>query len=308
MKKILCIAILTGIIIMLLSSYAFSGTAENGKPGENENKNGDQSNSARQEFIWDDSQGTFRKIDRIKIEDVDEHLKKIEKKFIPGKTDNSDTLGTPTSYTYWDGKKWITLENISRYKGDDQRAEALVTRYDLTRCTFSTAAWETLTGYQSIYSSYEHYTTQKKGKRQDNLNNVPQNNGSNSPQTKFFSRSIGAPDAFDPIVEVILANGWKVTINSRFDKSGTEVIMKSPDGNTSYIYGDPELMDDFRQPGGLAVLDNYVFDLEGYTLKIETEQDKNGIHRISRINLEGPNGYKLTYSRNNEVRVYGGTK
>lgn len=306
MKKVYFIAVIVLLTAFIITSIAIAGTATNDKDEKSDTEKVDTDNSVRQEFIWDDTEGTFRKVDLFSTWEVNEKLKNMEQKLSADKKPDDTFLCAPSSYTYWDGDKWVTLESVSRFEGGDQRAEGLVTRFDLTQYTFSTSDWDTITGYQSIYSSYSSYQSSDQENGSDIVKNPPDKNA--KPKTKFSSKEFGSPDSYDPVVEVQLANGWKVTINSRYDKSGVEVKLTSPDGNTSFIYGDSNITEGSSSGASLANLENYVSDLDGYTLKLETEEDEKGGYRISNIILSGPNGYQLTFNRNNEVRVYGGTR
>ncbi len=306
MKKAYFTAVIILLTAFIITSIAIAGTADDNKNGKSDTQKNDSDNSIQQEFIWDDNQGTFRKVDLFSTWEVNEKLKNLEEKLSKDKYPDDTVLGAPSSYTYWDGDKWVTLESISRFESQDQRAEGLVTRYDLTQYTFSTSSWDTITGYQSIYSSYASYQNNDKENGTKIENTPPDKNA--KPKTRFFSKEIDSPDSYDPVVEVQLANGWKVTINSRYDKSGVELKLTSPDGSTSYIYSDSGASEGNSSGADIANLNNYVSDLDGYTLKLETEENGKGGYRINNIKLSGPNGYQLTFNRNNEVRVYGGTR
>lgn len=305
MKKAYFITVIILLAAFIITSIAIAGTATGDKEEKEETPKSEADKSVRQEFIWDDTQGTFRKVDIYTTWEVDEKLKYFEKQLSSVKMPDDTLIGSPSSYTYWDGNKWVTLESIPRFEGEDQRAEGLVTRYDLTQYTFSTSNWDSIAGYQSIYSSYASYQSNDQENGNNTDKNPPDKNA--KPKTKFFSKEM-EPDSYDPVVEVQLANGWKVTINSRYDKSGAEVKLTSPDGNTSFIYGDSGATEGNASGANLAELEKYVFDLDGYTLRLETEEDGKGGYRIKNIILSGPNGYQLTFNRNNEVRVYGGTR
>lgn len=304
MKKVFFTAVIILFAAFIITSVTIAGTAAVNKPEKNDTQKNEAESSDRQEFYWDDTEGTFRKIDLHNEWEVNEKLKNIELKLSTDKMPEDTVLSSPSSYTYWDGDKWVTLRNVSRVEEGDQRAEGLVTRYDLTQYTFSTSEWDTVAGYQSIYSSYAGYQNNE----QENGNDIepPYPDKNADPRTRFSSKEFSSPDSYDPVLEVQLANGWKVTVNSRYDKSGAEVKLTSPDGNTGYIYGDSSSSDTPKTPA--AELDNYVSDLDGYTLRLETEEDGKGGYRINNIILSGPNGYQLTFNRNNEVRIYGGTK
>ena len=306
MKKAYFILVIILLTAFIITSMAIAGTATSDKDEKSDTEKIESDNSVRQEFIWDDTQGTFRKVDLFSTWEVNEKLKNLEQNLSPDKKTEDTVLGAPSSYTYWDGEKWVTLESVSRFEGEDQRAEGLLTRYDLTQYSFSTSDWDTITGYQSIYSSYSTYRNNDQETGENILNKPADKNA--KPRTTFSSTEFGSPDSFDPVVEVQLANGWKVIINSRYDKSGVEVKLTSPDGSTSFIYGDSNFSAENSSGADLANLENFVSDLDGYTLKLETEENGNNGYRISNIILSGPNGYKLTFNRNNEVRVYGGTK
>jgi len=172
----------------------------------------------------------------------------------------------------------------------------------------STSYWSSVTGYQTLYSTYyslysyfveDHMVTQTYTK----VTSTGQ-----VAKTGTFSKATEVPGAYDPIVQVNLANGWSVQITSHYNIWGNQVKITSPTGEISHVYGDPHLL----QAGGsqqqeLAAVGNYVFDLGGYTLDLACMQSNNGFSLVTDLSITGPNNYTMTYGRNNEVKVSGGT-
>jgi len=300
MKKTFILILLVSVILVLVMSLANAASVD---PDPGNNKPADGNKTVRQEFIWDDTHGTFRKVNVYKVVNTNKQAVRIHKN-LSSETDSS--IGSPSFYTYWNGKNWVTLEGIIRYRGRDERAEALVTRYDLTNYTYSTSYWGKEVDYQTVYSTY---TAPKEPGVKLNITTFPagEDPGTKPNGKKDPSGVAKAPDSFDPVVEVQLANGWNIKINSHQNESGTEVRVTSPDGNTSYIYGDPQLLQAGLQPG-LSTVGNFVLELDGYTLTITTKRTDKGYSVIDQIRITGPNGYEMTFNRNREVKVSGGTK
>jgi len=123
-----------------------------------------------------------------------------------------------------------------------------------------------------------------------------------------YANDSDLPYAYKPVVEITLANGWNVTVESGYVECGNVINITSPSGCSSIVYGDPHLL----QAGGtqqqeLAAVGHYVFDLGGYTLDLECVKMHAGFSIVTELSLTGPNGYRLLYGRNNDVRISGGT-
>ncbi|MEA1929249.1 MAG: VCBS repeat-containing protein [Candidatus Auribacterota bacterium] len=116
------------------------------------------------------------------------------------------------------------------------------------------------------------------------------------------------PIAFEPVVEVKLANDWTLDLAQSYNEWGHSLKITHPGGASSYIWGDPHLL----QKGGtqqqeLAAVGNYVFDLGGYTLDFSCMRQYAGFSFVNDWSLSGPNNYVLTVGRNGEVKRSGGT-
>ncbi len=310
--------ILVLFLVVSVISFAFAGAAN---PSINSGKvptrtlevihKGAQ--AVRQEFVWDDATGTFQTVNLYTIGEVEDHVANVNDLLSRGAAGSGDLVGQAKDYTYWDGEKWVTLQNITRYEGEDARKEGIVKRYDRTFYTYSTSYWTAVTGTQTLYRTwietrtfwgdiggretvwFEYYTR-----------SAP---SGYVLKTGTFSKLIEVPAAYDPVTEIHCANGWNVTIYSNYTTWGNQVKIQSPDGKVTYVYGDPHL----SQAGGtqqqeLAAIGEYVFDLGGYTLNLSCMQSRGGFSLVTDLSLTGPNGYKVTYGRNNEVKVEGGTR
>ncbi len=265
--------------------------------------------AVRQEFVWDEASGTFQTVNLYTIGEVTDHIANVNDVLSRGAAGNGDLVGTVKDYTYWDGTRWVTLENITRYEGEDVRKEGIVKRYDDTFYTYSTSYWTAVVGTQTIYSTW----VVTRVVRRDPYYYTYYYTYSTPIGTKLvtgtLSKVFEVPAAYDPVTEITCANGWKVTISSNYTEWGNEVKITSPTGEVTYVYGDPHLM----QAGGtqqqeLAAIGEYVFDLGGYTLNLSCMKSNAGFSLVTDLTLTGPNGYRVTYGRNNEVKVEGGTK
>ncbi|MCE1247289.1 MAG: hypothetical protein LWY06_11650 [Firmicutes bacterium] len=312
MKKIGFAVVMALLVFSLLTTSVFAaaaGATQNGnKPTRTIENVSLTTQAVRQEFVWDDASGTFQTVNLYTIGEVKDYLADMNVVLNKGAAGNGTIIGSPSDYTYWDGTKWVTLDNVTRYVGTDQRAEAVVSRYDKTYYTMSTSYWSSVTGYQTLYSTYYSYYSYYV---EDHMVVQTFTNVVSTGQvakTGTFSKATEVPAAFEPIVQVNLANGWSVQITSHYNIWGNQVRITSPTGTSSYIYGDPHLL----QAGGsqqqeLAAVGDYVFDLGGYTLDLACMQSNNGFSLITDLSITGPNNYTMTYGRNNEVKVSGGT-
>ena len=270
----------------------------------------------KQEFVWDEASGTFQTVNLYTTgEYVDEGDATAGNILSTGAAGEGDLVGDAKNYTYWDGSQWVTLDDITRYEGKDDRAEAFISRYDVTHLVDSWTTWQAVTGTQTLYS----YSSYSRVVRHDPHYHTYWYTNSYSTgereQTGTFSSVDRVPGAFDPVVEVTLANGWKITIRSDYQQWGNEVQIQEPGskgepgmGRVTHVYGDPHMI----QAGGtqqqeLAAVGNYVFDLGGYTLDLACLKSNAGFSLVTDLSITGPNDYQMTYGRNNEVKVEGGT-
>jgi hypothetical protein len=312
MKRIMLWALVVAIVLSFTASAVFAaagGTTQNGNKPTRTIENVTLGQQAiRQEFVWDEASGTFQTVNLYTVGEVEDYIADMSNVLHRGAAGSGTLIGSPAAYTYWNGTQWVTLSDITRYDGVDERAEAVVSRYDKTFYTNSTSYYYAVTGYQTLYS----YSIQTQVVRHDPYYYTYYHTYSYSTgqvaQTGTFSQITAVPSAFDPVVEVNLANGWNVTINSNYTMWGNEVRITSPTGATTYVYGDPHLL----QAGGtqqqeLAAIGSYVFDLGGYTLDLSCMQSNAGFSLVTDLAITGPNGYNMTYGRNNEVKVTGGT-
>lgn len=313
MKKLLVLALLLAVATtMVFAAAAEQGTDEGAVPARTLDYIHLGNQAIRQEFVWDDAAGVFKTVNIYTTGEAGNNVANMEQIMQGGAAGDGDLVGTAAAYTYWNGTQWVTLDNVTRYEGQDDRAEAVVSRYDLTFYTQSTSYWYAVTGYQTLYStSYQTRVYQKDigGKEVLVTEHIPHVKVAGSvAKTGTFSHVTNVAAAFDPIVEIELANGWSIKITSHYDTWGNMVSMTSPSGQTSIVYGDPHLL----QAGGtqqqeLAAIGNYVFDLGEYTLDLGCMASQGGFSLVTDLKLTGPNGYELTYGRNNEVKVSGGT-
>ena len=316
MKRLMILA----LMLAVATTMVFAAAAEQGAGGTTPARTLDYihlgNQAVRQEFVWDDVAGVFKTVNLYTVGEVSGHEANRDNILQQGALGDGSLVGqlaqSPTGangdFTYWNGSQWVTLDNITRYEGKDERAEAIVSKYDITYYTQSTTYWQQITGYQTLYST----SMQTRVYRRDPHNiteYIPHVRVVGSiAQTGTFSSVTNVPLYYDPVVDITLANGWTVSIHSHYDQWGNEVRITSPSGQTSIVYGDPHLL----QAGGtqqqeLAAIGNYVFDLGGYTLDLSCAASNAGFSLITDLTLTGPNGYELTYGRNNEVRVSGGT-
>ena len=307
-------AVLAVALVFALTALAFAAavdpTINEGKKPTRTIDNVHLGNQAiRQEFVWDEESGAFQTVNLYTTGHVSDHVAGSDEVLSQGAAGEGQLIGEAKDYTYWDGEKWVTLDDVTRYEGEDVRKEAIVTRYDNTFWTASTSYWLDVVGTQTLYESwvqtrvvrrdpyyYTYYYTHSKSVGERKI-------------TGTVSKVFDVPAAFDPVTEVTCANGWKVTICSNYTEWGNEVKITSPTGQVSYVYGDPHLM----QAGGtqqqeLAAIGNYVFDLGGYTLDLACMKSNAGFSLVTDLSITGPNGYSMTYGRNNEVKVEGGTQ
>lgn len=308
MKKLIILALILAVTTSLAFAAAGNSSAEGVKPTRTlENVHlGNQ--AVRQEFVWDEEAGVFKTVNLYTIGEVEDHIADVNDVLSQGAKGDGDIVGDADTYTYWDGSGWVTLENITRYEGSDDRAEAFITRYDETFYTQSTTFWEAITGTQTLYSKYVYSRVVRRDPHYYTYYYTNYYSTGERALTGTFSKVTNVPAAYDPVVEVTLANGWNVTINSHYTVWGNEVKITSPTGQVSYVYGDPHLL----QAGGtqqqeLAAIGNYVFDLGGYTMDLSCMQSNAGFSLVTDLSITGPNGYTMTYGRNNEVKVSGGT-
>jgi hypothetical protein len=312
MKRAVFAVIVVLLVLSLLTSNVFAaaaGTSQNGnKPTRTiENVNLTQQ-AVRQEFVWDEASGTFQTVNLYTIGEVKDYIADMNVVLNKGAAGNGTIIGSPSDYTYWNGTQWVTLDNVTRYEGRDERAEAVVTRYDNTHYVMSTSYWSSVTGYQTLYSTYYSYYSYFVEDHMVTNTYTKVTSTGQVAQTGTFSKATEVPGVYDPIVQVNLANGWSVQITSHYNIWGNQVRITSPTGATSFIYGDPHLL----QAGGsqqqeLAAIGSYVFDLGGYSLDLSCMQSNNGFSLITDLAITGPNNYTMTYGRNNEVKISGGT-
>jgi len=263
----------------------------------------------RQEFVWDEDSGTFQTVNIYTIGEVDDYIADRDEVLQYGAEGDGELIGTPQDYTYWDGTQWVTLDDITRYDGYDERAEAIVTRYDETFYTQSTSYYYSVTGYQTLYSTSYSYRTVRHDPYYYTYTSTYLIPTGSIAQTGTFSTVTNVESAFDPVLEVDLANGWSINVCSHYQVWGHEVQITSPDGTITYVYGDPHLL----QAGGtqqqeLAAIGEYVFDLGGYTLNLSCMESNAGFSLVTDFTITGPNDYTLTYGRNGEVKIEGGTQ
>ncbi|MCD4786052.1 MAG: hypothetical protein K8T10_19705 [Candidatus Eremiobacteraeota bacterium] len=312
MKKILLWVMVIAFVFSVATAI-YAGTADpNAKTGVTPTRTLDYihlgAQAIRQEFVWDEASGTFQTVNLYSIGEVDDFIAEREQVLQYGAEGDGEIIGDAADYTYWDGTQWVTLDNITRYEGYDERAEAIVTRYDLTYWTQSTSYYESVTGYQTLYgTSYATRVVRHDPYYYTYTSAYLYPTGSVA-QIGTFSVVTNVPDSFDPVLEVDLANGWNVTVNSHYTVWGHEVQITSPNGETSYVYGDPHLL----QAGGtqqqeLAAIGNYVFDLGGYTLDLSCMESNAGFSLVTDFTITGPNDYSMSYGRNGEVKIEGGT-
>lgn len=308
MKKLMILALLLAVA----TTMVFAAAAESGTEGTTPARTLDYvhlgNQAVRQEFVWDDAAGVFKTVNLYTVGEVIGHEANRDSVLQQGAAGDGSLVGQAGDFTYWNGTQWVTLDNVTRYEGKDERAEAVVSRYDITYYTQSTTYWQQITGYQTLYST----SWQTRVYRQDPhyiTEYIPHVSVVGSiAQTGTFSSVTNVPLYYDPVVDIALANGWTVSIHSHYDQWGNEIQITSPSGQTSIIYGDPHLL----QAGGtqqqeLAAIGNYVFELGGYTLDLSCMASNTGFSLVTDLTLTGPNGYELTYGRNNEVKVSGGT-
>jgi len=312
MKKALLWVLVVALVVSLASvAYAAAGDPD-AKEGVRPTRTLDKvhlgTQAIRQEFVWDEASGTFQTVNIYTVGEVDDYIADMETVLNQGAAGDGETIGDAADYTYWNGTAWVTLDDIIRYDGSDERAEAVVTRYDNTFYTQSTSYRYSVTGYQTLYATSYAYRTVRQDPYYYTYTSTYLIATGSVAQTGTFADITNVPSAFDPVLEVDLANGWTVTVNSHYDVWGHEVQITAPDGTVSYVYGDPHLL----QAGGsqqqeLAAIGNYVFDLGGYTLDLSCLQSNAGFSLVTDMAITGPNDYSLTYGRNGELKIDGGT-
>lgn len=310
-KAILWVMVIALVFSVATAIYAATGDPD-AKPGVRPTRTLDKvhlgNQAIRQEFVWDESSGTFQTVNLYTVGEVDDFIADRDQVLQYGALGDGETIGTTAAYEYWNGTQWVILDDVTRYDGYDERAEAIVTRYDNTFYTQSTSTYYEITGYQTLYSTSYSYRTERRDPYYYTYTYSSLIPTASVAQTGTFSIITNVPDTFDPVLEVNLANGWNVTVNSHYDVWGHEVQITSPDGAVTYVYGDPHLL----QAGGtqqqeLAALGNYVFDLGGYSLDLSCMESNAGFSLVTDFTITGPNDYSLTYGRNGEVKIDGGT-
>lgn len=308
-------AVLVVALVFALTALVFAAAvkpgSESGKKPTRTIENVHLGNQAiQQEFVWDEDSGTFKTVNLYTIGDAGDHIADRDEVLAQGAAGDGELVGEAKEYTYWDGEKWVTLEDITRYEGKDERQEAVVSRYDSTYYTYSTTYWTAVTGTQTIYSTWYQTQVVRRDPYYYTYTYTYSKSVGEKALSGTFSKITEVPADFDPVVEVDLANGWNIKISSDYTQWGNEVKITSPNGDISYVYGDPHMM----QAGGtqqqeLAAVGNYVFDLgDGYTLNLSCAKSNAGFSLVTDLSITGPNDYEMTYGRNNEVKVSGGTQ
>ena len=114
---------------------------------------------------------------------------------------------------------------------------------------------------------------------------------------------------YTPRINISLANGWNISVFAHYSVCGHEICFIAPDGNISYLYGDPHLLQAHgTQQQELSAVGYYVFDLDGnHILNASCMKSRAGFSLITNITITGPNNYTITIGRNSEVKVSGGT-
>lgn len=309
-------ALITVAIALILSVTALAFASVN-NPAATEGKaartlenihKGNQ--SIQQEFIWDEDAGVFKTSNIYTTGLTEDKEATVDDVFYNGAKGNGDIVGEAKNYTYWDGTKWVTKDDITRYEGADSRAEAYITRYDKTYWTVSSSVYSSVTGYQPIYST--SYSTSYRdqgeyGRRYPTVYTRVKKIGSKA-MTGTFTKLTNVPGSYKPVVEITTAEGWNVTIESGYGEWGNQVKITSPSGQSSFVYGDPHMLQaNGTQQQELAAVGNYVFNVGGYSLDLSCEKSRNGFSVVTDVKLTGPNDYEMNYGRNNEVKVTGGS-
>jgi len=318
MKKVLLWVMVAAAIVTLTAGMLYAAVSNPNAEGVTPIRTIDETHLGTyaivQEFVWDSSSGTFQTVNLYTAGKIEDYIADRDTVLAGGASGNGSLVGTASGYVYWDGTAWATKTNmngnITRYEGEDERQEGVVSRYDNTYYTYSTTYWTDTTGWQTLYSTwvvtsvvrhdpyyYTYYYTYSAA------------TGSVA-QIGTFSSITQVPASYEPVVEITLANGWTIQITSDYSQYGNEIAITSPTGQTSYIYGDPHLLQaNGTQQQELAAVGNYVFDLgDGYTLDASCLKSNAGFSLLTDLSITGPNDYEVTYGRNGEVKVSGGTE
>lgn len=231
------------------------------------------SQAIRQEFIWNGT--TFQTSNLYTIGEVDDYIAERCAVVHYGAEGSGSLVGSAVGYVYWDvsNNQWVTKYHCGAYASEP------IQRWGGKDVTDEA----TVIRYDNLYY----------GLKDNNTYNVP--------------------ISFEAVFEIILANGWKLTIEQHYDEWGHEVKFTAPGGEVSYVYGDPHLL----QAGGtqqqeLAAIGNYVFALgdsmdADYIVDLSCMEANAGFSLVTDLALVGPNNYSLTIGRNGEFKRTGGT-
>lgn len=233
------------------------------------------SQAIRQEFVWDETTKTFKTVNIYTIGYIEDIIGERCEVVHRKAAGTSSPVGSAVDYVYWDvaSNHWATNYYCGTYASEP------IQRWGGKDVTDEV----TVTRYDNLYY----------GLKDNNTYNVP--------------------ISFGPVFEIILANGWNLTIDQHYDEWGHEVKFTAPDEAVSYVYGDPHLL----QAGGtqqqeLAAVGEYAFALgdsmfADYIVTLSCMKSNAGFSLITDIQLTGPNNYELTIGRNGEFKRTGGT-
>ncbi|RLB75885.1 MAG: hypothetical protein DRH24_18840 [Deltaproteobacteria bacterium] len=231
------------------------------------------SQAIRQEFVWNGT--TFQTVNLYTIGNVDDYIGERCEVVHYGAEGSGSPVGSAVDYVYWDvaNNQWATKYHCGAYASEP------IQRWGGKDVTNEA----TVIRYDNLYY----------GLKDNNIYNVP--------------------ISFEAVFEIILANGWKLTIEQHYDEWGHEVKFTAPGGEVSYVYGDPHLL----QKGGtqqqeLAAVGEYVFALgdsmsADYIVTFFCMKSNAGFSLVTDIQLMGPNDYELTIGRNGEFKRTGGS-
>jgi len=223
----------------------------------------------RQEFAWNEGPGSFETVNLYPIGEVTDYIADRCEVLRYDAKGSGELIGPARDYVVWDqeNQQWVPVY----YCGDP--AKGVVQRY--------------LGVDGKAEGQVRRYDVAFYGQSADGL----------------YERL----EAFEPHIDITLANGWGLNISQHYDIWGNQTKMTSPSGKASYMYGDPHLLQvEGTQQQELAAIGEYAFYLGNYTLTFFCMKSNAGFSLVTDTDISGPDSYIVTIGRNSEVKTAGG--